>query len=353
MPAKASWPRSVTTGASGSSGLDVDGDAAVLAERHAGRCRRAPGRSSPSAGDRRGSVGMAGRSYSRRANAAASWTDRCGRLPTPVAAPARSSVAQRRDPVQDAMGAGAGCLAGRRFDRGHRNPSSLAGTPSPTPWSLLTSTPPTRPTTGRAAGGGSDTFVAGARRRQIFSPCPTSSHLAPRRARSNWALVTRVGRPPGVARRRRRRRARRRRRRRRRAATPCRSSPRSASWAGWAAGALALAVPGLVTLTAVRAIVPASVVVAAAALAGRRRRQLDVGPGGPGRVAAVLVGGGRHRSDLRPGVGLRRRATASRCGRRYGYLAPTVVSWALWVGGGRHGAAAVGGAAWVLAAVAS
>ena len=43
----------------------------------------------PSAGERRGRLGIAGTSYSRRAKAAASCTDRWGRLPTPVAAPAR------------------------------------------------------------------------------------------------------------------------------------------------------------------------------------------------------------------------------------------------------------------------
>ena len=37
--------------------------------------------------ERRGRLGIAGTSYSRRANTAASCTDRCGRLPIPVAAP--------------------------------------------------------------------------------------------------------------------------------------------------------------------------------------------------------------------------------------------------------------------------
>ena len=46
----------------------------------------------PSAGDRRGSDGTAGTSYSERAKPAASRAERWGRLPTPVDAPARSDV---------------------------------------------------------------------------------------------------------------------------------------------------------------------------------------------------------------------------------------------------------------------
>ena len=102
------------------------------------------------------------------------------------------------------------------------------------------------------------------------------------------------------------------------------------AWTAWGVAAVALAVTGVVTLTVVRAIVPASVVAAAitglAGASGVASLSLAV----PAVVATVLVGsaetgrryveadayGDERRFPLRP---------------PYGYLAATVVTWALWV----------------------
>ena len=102
------------------------------------------------------------------------------------------------------------------------------------------------------------------------------------------------------------------------------------AWTAWGVGAVALTVTGVVTLTVVRAIVPASVVAAAitgiAGASGAATLSLAV----PAVVATVLVGsaetgrryveadayGDERRFPLRP---------------PYGYLAATVVTWALWV----------------------
>ena len=102
------------------------------------------------------------------------------------------------------------------------------------------------------------------------------------------------------------------------------------AWAGWGVGALALAVTGLPTLTAVRAVVPAAVVVAGvAAVAGAAGRRACSRWPCPAAVAAVLVAaadtghvyvqasayGDERRFGLRPPLG---------------YLVPTVASWAVW-----------------------
>lgn len=124
------------------------------------------------------------------------------------------------------------------------------------------------------------------------------------------------------------------------------------SWAGWAAGALALAVPGLLALTAVRAIVPASLVVAGVAFAAGADGGSTLALAIPAGVAAVLVGGadtGRmyvqasaygdeHRFPLRP---------------PFGYLAATVVSWALWVGAVVSAPLLWAARAWVIAVLAT
>ena len=103
------------------------------------------------------------------------------------------------------------------------------------------------------------------------------------------------------------------------------------SWAGWAAGALALAVPGLVPLTALRAIVPASLVVAGVALAAGADGSSTLALAIPAAVAAVLVGGA---DTGRVYVQASAYGDEDRFPLRapYGYLAATVVSWALWVG---------------------
>ena len=122
MPPNASLARSVTTGASGSR---ASTSTAMLP--YWPSVTPAMPTSAwaiiASAGERRGRVGIAGRSYSRRANAAASWTDRCGRLPTPVAAPARSPSPSGGTRCRTRCGPVRAAVAGRRFDRGHRSSS--------------------------------------------------------------------------------------------------------------------------------------------------------------------------------------------------------------------------------------
>ncbi|MET0460879.1 MAG: hypothetical protein ABW195_16625 [Ilumatobacteraceae bacterium] len=122
------------------------------------------------------------------------------------------------------------------------------------------------------------------------------------------------------------------------------------AWAGWGAGALALAVPGLVALTAVRTIVPASAVVAAVTWAAGADGSSTLALAVPAVVAAVLVGaadtgrvyvqasayGDEDRFPLRA---------------PYGYLAATVVSWALWVGAVVAAPLLWAAAAWVPAVV--
>ena len=92
------------------------------------------------------------------------------------------------------------------------------------------------------------------------------------------------------------------------AASRCGSWRRSAAWAGWGVGAIALAVTGLVTLTAVRAVVPIAVVVAGVAAVAGRPGGERAGAGRPGRGGGRARGGGRHRPRLPAGVGVRRRA---------------------------------------------
>ena len=102
------------------------------------------------------------------------------------------------------------------------------------------------------------------------------------------------------------------------------------AWTAWAVAAVALAVTGVVTLTVVRAIVPASIVVAAAAAIAGASGGAALSLAVPAVVATVLVGsaetgrryvetdayGDERRFPLRP---------------PYGYLAATVVTWAVWV----------------------
>ncbi len=124
------------------------------------------------------------------------------------------------------------------------------------------------------------------------------------------------------------------------------------AWTGWAAGALALAVPAVVSLTAARVVVPGAVAVTVACLA------FDAGPGAgvalgvPATVAAVLVGaaetgalfvqasayGDERRLLLRP---------------PYGYLAASVTSWLVWVAAMIAAPLAWAARAWALAAAAT
>ncbi len=124
------------------------------------------------------------------------------------------------------------------------------------------------------------------------------------------------------------------------------------AWIGWAGGALALAVTGLPTLTAARALVPASVVVAAVAAVAGASGASVLALAVPSAVAAVLVGaadtghvyvqasayGDERRYLLRPPLG---------------YLAATVVTWLVWVAAVLTAPLALAARVWVLGAVAT
>ena len=122
-----------------------------------------------------------------------------------------------------------------------------------------------------------------------------------------------------------------------------------AAWLAWAAGALALTVPSVATLTAMRAIVPGAVLVGVATAlfgAGTSALALVV----PAAVAAVLAGAAETGRGLRAGLGVRGRvqvpaATAARVPRRHGRVVGGL--------GGRHRrrTAGVGRPRWVLAVV--
>ncbi len=124
------------------------------------------------------------------------------------------------------------------------------------------------------------------------------------------------------------------------------------AWVGWAAGAVALAVPSLPTLTAVRAIVPGSLAVAlVAAIAGASASSV-LALLAPALVATVLVGaadtgqiyvqssayGDERRFPLRPPLG---------------YLVATVGSWLVWVAAVIAAPLAWAAGAWIVAAGAS
>lgn len=123
-------------------------------------------------------------------------------------------------------------------------------------------------------------------------------------------------------------------------------------WVGWGAGLLALAVTGVVTLTAVRAIVPASVVVAVVTAFGGADAGSVLALAVPAAVAAVLVAaadtgqvyvqasayGDERRFALRPPLG---------------YLLPTVVSWAVWLAAVIAAPLAWASRAWAVAAAAT
>jgi hypothetical protein len=124
------------------------------------------------------------------------------------------------------------------------------------------------------------------------------------------------------------------------------------AWAAWGAGLLALAVTGVVTLTAVRAIVPAALVVAGVTAVAGASAGSVLALAVPAAVAAVLVVaadtgqvyvqasayGDERRFALRPPLG---------------YLLPTVVSWAVWLAAVIAAPLAWAAKGWVAAAVAT
>jgi hypothetical protein len=131
---------------------------------------------------------------------------------------------------------------------------------------------------------------------------------------------------------------------------PVRAVATVGSWTGWGVGAIALAVTGLVTLTTVRAVVPIAVVVAGVAAVAGAPFGSTLALAVPAAVAAVLVAaadtgqiylqapayGDERRFGLRPPLG---------------YLAPTVVSWALWTAALLAAPLAWAAGAWILAAI--
>ncbi len=141
------------------------------------------------------------------------------------------------------------------------------------------------------------------------------------------------------------------------AATASRSDPVQlvatvGAWCGWAGGAIALAIPAVATLTAVRVIIPGALAVTVACLAFGADAGDGLALGIPAALAAVLAGaaetgaayvqasayGDERRLLLRPPLG---------------YLAASVVSWAVWVAALLTAPLAWAAKAWVLAAFAT
>ena len=249
----------------------------------------------------------------------------------PVAAPGAQRVAERRDPAQDAMRAGAACRRRQTLRPSSSQLLSPSQHPSPTPVSssLLLHRRARRrvaPTAADRTRSSLAPAVGKSSRRARHRPTPR------RVGRRDWALVTVWGARlawlavavvggravgdavAGAQRRRAGRRHRRRVGRRGRSArsrSPCRR---------------------LATLTAVRAIVPG---------AARRRRRRRSSPA-PTPASTLALGRPGARGDRarrrrpRPGGRTcrpRRTATssASRCGRRSATSRRAVVTWAVWV----------------------
>ena len=124
------------------------------------------------------------------------------------------------------------------------------------------------------------------------------------------------------------------------------------AWCGWAAGAIALAVPAVATLTAVRVIVPGALAVTVACLAFGAGAGDGLALGIPAALAAVLACaaetgsayvqasayGDERRMLLRPPLG---------------YLAASVVSWAIWTAALLTVPLAWAAKAWLLAGIAT
>lgn len=124
------------------------------------------------------------------------------------------------------------------------------------------------------------------------------------------------------------------------------------AWTAWAAGALALAVTGLATLTAARAILPGAVVVTGLTAVAGAPASSVLALAGPAAAAAVLVAsaetgavyvqasayGDERRFVLRPPLG---------------YLIATVVSWSIWVAAVLAAPLALAARSWILGGVAA
>ena len=248
----------------------------------------------PSAGDRRGSDGTAGTSYSERAKPAASRAERWGRLPTPVDAPARSDVkagtprASGRDVV---TGRGCGPSGGpTSITR-----SSLTDRLAPSAnlvtqhsryreGSVTRSTLRRRVTRWRrdathlAAVGDGDKADAVPERREptTLATLTSSGAVFVWAARVVWLVVAVLGgRAVGDA-----------------LAGRSRAvqvTGTVAAWAGWGAAALTLAVTGVLALTALRSLVPGALVVTVATVVGGATASSALALAAPAIVAVGLT----------------------------------------------------------------
>ena len=123
-----------------------------------------------------------------------------------------------------------------------------------------------------------------------------------------------------------------------------------AAWAGWAVGAIALAIPSVLTLTLARATVPASLVVAALTLIDGVGAVQAISLLAPALAASALVAtaefgrvyiqasayGAEARFGLRPPIG---------------YLVPCVATWLVTITAVILAVPALAGSAWVLGAL--
>ncbi len=123
-----------------------------------------------------------------------------------------------------------------------------------------------------------------------------------------------------------------------------------AAWAGWAVGAIALAIPSVLTLTLARATVPASLVVAALTLIDGVGAVQAISLLAPALAASALVAtaefgrvyiqasayGAEARFGLRPPIG---------------YLVPCVATWLVTITAVILAVPALAGGAWVLGAL--
>ncbi|MGI9052922.1 MAG: hypothetical protein ACR2HQ_09780 [Ilumatobacteraceae bacterium] len=124
------------------------------------------------------------------------------------------------------------------------------------------------------------------------------------------------------------------------------------AWIGWAAGALALAVPAVATLTAVRALVPGAMAVTVASLAGGADADDGLALGLPAAVAALLV---MSAETGRPYLQASAYGDELRFGLRppIGYLAACVMTWAAWTASIIAAPLAWAARSWLLAAATS
>ena len=122
------------------------------------------------------------------------------------------------------------------------------------------------------------------------------------------------------------------------------------AWTGWAVGAIALAIPSVITLTIVRVVIPGSLVVAAVAIIDRADPATGIALLAPALATSALVGtaefgrvyiqasayGAESRFGLRPPIG---------------YLLACVATWLVTMVALVLGLPALAGQAWLLGIV--